>query len=111
MAKDDAASKAARTAMATASGTDLAGFDAQLKTTRMFYQPAEAVAFTTGPELAATMQKVAKFSFDHGLLGEGAASADVVGIGYPGGKTSGDKANVKLRFSEQFMKLAADGKL
>ena len=35
----------ARTAMAKASGTDLAGFESQLKSTRMFYTPAEAVAF------------------------------------------------------------------
>lgn len=34
-----------------------------------------------------------------------------IGIAYPGGKTSGDKAKVKLRFTEQYMKLAADGKL
>ncbi|MEA2669331.1 MAG: NitT/TauT family transport system substrate-binding protein, partial [Chloroflexota bacterium] len=35
--------KAARTAMAKDSGTDLAGFEAQLKTTRMFYTPKDAL--------------------------------------------------------------------
>jgi len=34
MSKNDAAAIAARTTMAKASGTDLAGFDSQLKTTR-----------------------------------------------------------------------------
>ena len=43
--------KAAREAMAKLSGTDLAGFEAQLKTTRMFYTPTEAVAFTTSADL------------------------------------------------------------
>ena len=111
MSKNDAAGKAARDAMAKASGTDLAGFDAQLASTKMFYKPADAVAFTTSAQLPATMQKVAKFSFDHGLLGEGASSENFIGIAYPGGKTSGDKAKVKLRFTDQYMKLAADGKL
>ena len=108
MAGDDAAGKAAREAMAKASGTDLAGFDAQLKATRMFYQPAEAVAFTTGPELAATMEGVRRFSAAHGLMQGG---VDSVGIAFPGGRTLGDKANVKLRFTEEYMKMAANGGL
>ncbi|HSW12259.1 MAG TPA: putative urea ABC transporter substrate-binding protein [Solimonas sp.] len=111
MSKDDAAGKAAKTSMARASGTDLAGFDAQLASTKMFYKPADAVAFASSAQLPATMQKVAKFSFDHGLLGEGAPSEGFIGIAYPGGKTSGDKSRIKLRFTEQYMKLAADGKL
>ncbi len=94
---------AARTAMAKASGTDLAGFDAQLKTTRMFYTPAEAVAFTNSPDLIKTMDYVARFSFDHALLGTGAKSKDAVGIAFPGGKTLGDTANIKLRFDPSFM--------
>src|SRR5260370_14137492 len=53
--------KAARTAMATASGTDLAGFDAQLKTTRMFYTPQDALEFTTGKELPKIMDLVRTF--------------------------------------------------
>jgi NitT/TauT family transport system substrate-binding protein len=111
MTKDDEAGIAARTALAKISGTDLAGYDAQLKTTKLFANPAEAVAFTQSPEVQATMAKVASFSFDHGLLGEGAGSADFIGIGYPGGATSGDAGNVKLRFDDTYMKLAADGAL
>ena len=64
------------TAMAEASGTDLAGFDAQLATTQMFYEPAEAVAFTNDAEAAQTRWSSSrKFLFDHGLLGQGATSA------------------------------------
>jgi len=44
MSSDSEAGKAARTEMAKASGTDLAGYEAQLATTEMFYKPAEAVA-------------------------------------------------------------------
>ncbi|EWY40731.1 lipid kinase [Skermanella stibiiresistens SB22] len=99
------------TAMATASGTDLAGFKSQLATTRMFYTPAEAVAFATSPDLVKSMDLVRNFSFDHGLLGEGSTSVDAVGIAFPGGATLGDTGNVKLRFDADHMKAAADGKL
>lgn len=111
MKQDDEAGKAARTAMAKASGTDLAGFDSQLATTKMFWTPAEALAFAQGPDLPKTMAHVAKFSFDHGLLGEGASSADFIGVGFPGGAVAGDKANLKLRFDDTYMKMAADQKL
>jgi NitT/TauT family transport system substrate-binding protein len=57
------------------------------------------------------MELVRSFSFDHGLLGEGAKSKDAVGIGFAGGKTLGDPKNVKLRFDPTYMKMAADGKL
>lgn len=111
MSKDDAAGIAARTEMAKASGTDLAGYDAQLATTKMFYNAADAVAFTQSADLVQTMAHVAKFSFDHGLLGEGAADAGFIGMAFPGGKTLGDGANTKLRFDATYMQLAADGKL
>jgi NitT/TauT family transport system substrate-binding protein len=111
MSKDDAAGKAARAEMGKASGTDLKGYESQLATTRMFYSPADAVKFTLSPKLVATMDHVRKFSFDHGLLGEGAQSVDAVGMAFPGGKTLGDKANIKLRFTPKYMKMAADGKL
>ena len=52
--------------------------------------PADAYAFTTSPDLVKTMDLVRKFSFDHGLLGEGAKTVDAVGIEFPGGKTLGD---------------------
>jgi len=111
MAAPTAAGKAAREAMAKASGTDLAGFAAQLATTRMFYQPADAVSFSRDPALLRTMDYVRTFSFGHGLLGEGAKSADAVGMAFPDGKTLGDAGNVKLRFDDTYMKMAADGAL
>jgi NitT/TauT family transport system substrate-binding protein len=111
MAKEDAAGKAARQAMAKASGTGLGGFNDQLKTTRMFYDPAEAVAFTRSPSLVRTMDYVRKFSFAHRLLGKGAKSADVVGMSFPGGKHLGSDKNLKLRFDASYMELAAAGKL
>jgi NitT/TauT family transport system substrate-binding protein len=97
--------------MAKASGTDIAGFNSQLATTKMFWTPAEAVAFTTSPNLIKTNDLVRKFSFDHGLLGEGAKSVDVVGLEFPGGKTLGNAKNLKLRFDATYMQMAADGKL
>ncbi|WP_336851815.1 putative urea ABC transporter substrate-binding protein [Pseudescherichia vulneris] len=98
-------------AMAAASGTDLAGYQAQLKTTHLFYTPADNLAFATSGDLAKTMQRVAQFSFDKGLLGDGAQSADFIGMAFPGNVTQGDAGNVKLRFDDSFVKLAADGKL
>jgi NitT/TauT family transport system substrate-binding protein len=68
MSGTDEAASAARTAMAEASGTDLAGYDMQLASTKMFYQPADAVAFSQGPELVTTMDHVRQFSDGHGLL-------------------------------------------
>ena len=108
---DTAEGKAARTAMGAASGTDLAGFDAQLKTTKLFSVAADAVAFTASPDLPKTMDRVRNFLFAKKLLGNDAKSADVIGISYPDGSIAGDKANVKLRFTTEFMKAAADGAL
>lgn len=110
MSATDDKGKKARTEMAVASGTDLAGFDSQLATTQMFYKPAAAVEFTNSPKLKQTMQYVAKFSFDHALLGSTAPNAEFIGIETPAG-VYGNKANIKLRFDPSYMKMAADGKL
>ena len=99
------------TAMAEASGTDLAGYQAQLASTEMFFTPAEAVAFTSGAELPPTMTNVAEFLFDKGILGEGAPSADFVGVEYPDGTITGDANNVTFRFDTTYMQMAADGAL
>ncbi len=111
MKDEGAKGKAAREAMAKASGTDLAGFDAQLKTTRMFYTPADAVKFTTSPELPKIMDLVRTFCFEHNLLGDNVKSKDAVGIAFPGGKVMGSDKNVKMRFDATYMKMAADKKL
>ncbi|AHG49280.1 lipid kinase (plasmid) [Rhizobium leguminosarum bv. trifolii CB782] len=108
---DTTEGKAAREAMGSASGTDLAGFEAQLAATKLFDKPADAVAFTSSPNLPKTMDLVRNFLFEKGLLGNGAPSADVIGIEMPDGKVLGDTGNVKLRFTETYMKAAADGSL
>ena len=111
MSRQDAAGQAARSEMGKMSGTDLAGFDAQLRATRLFTTPKEASDFTRGQTLPKTMRLVADFLFSHHLLGENAKSADVVGMQFPDGAVIGDKNNVKFRFSDQFMDMARDGKL
>jgi NitT/TauT family transport system substrate-binding protein len=103
--------KAAREAMAKLSGTDLPGFEAQLKTTKMFYTPKEAVTFTASPDLVKTMELVRTFSFDHKLLGDNVKNKDAIGITFPGGKSLGSRTNQKLRFDASFMQMAVDGKL
>src|SRR3979490_2921772 len=102
--------KAAREAMAKLSATGLAGFEAQLKTTRMFYTPKDAITFVNGAEMSKVMDLVRTFCFEHNLLGEKVKSKDAIGIEVPG-NVLGSKKNVKLRFDPTYMKLAADGKL
>ncbi|WP_138423594.1 putative urea ABC transporter substrate-binding protein [Maritimibacter alexandrii] len=101
----------ALTAMAEASGTDLEGYKVQLAATEMFYDPADAVAQASSADLPTTMTNVAEFLFDKGILGEGAPSADFVGVAYPDGSTSGDANNVKFRYDATYMQMAADGEL
>jgi NitT/TauT family transport system substrate-binding protein len=107
MEKNDTASKEA---MAKASATDVAGFDAQLKTTMLFTKPADAVKFTKDAKLLKTQEFVAKFLFEHDIF-KGAKKWDAVAMEFPGGKTIGDKSKVKLRFDAAYMEMAAGGKL
>jgi NitT/TauT family transport system substrate-binding protein len=111
MLAKDAKATGALESMAKASGTDLAGFKGQLATTYLYSTPGAALAATKAPDLVKKMDLVRKFSFDHGLLGEGAKTVDAVGIEFPGGLTLGNKANLKLRFDPTYMQMAADGKL
>ena len=111
MKGDSATAKEARTVMAEASGTDLAGYDTQIATTYLYYDPAEAVSFLRDAKLKTIMELVRTFAFDHGLLGEAAKSKDAIGIELPNGEILGDKAHVKLRFNAEYTGMAADGKL
>ena len=111
MALMAAGDEAALTAMAEAAGTDLAGYQMQLDSTQMFYDPAEAVAFTESPDLIQTMDLVRRFSHQHGLLGDGALGIDAVGMAFPDGQTLGDTDNIQLRFTADYMQMAADGAL
>jgi NitT/TauT family transport system substrate-binding protein len=103
--------KEAIQAMAEFAGGTEAEFRAQLRTTNMFYEPAEAAAFGRSDALKKTMEYVRTFCFAHGLFGQGATSKDYVGIRFPDGSTVGDKNNVKLRFDATYMQMAADKKL
>ena len=111
MALMEAGDEAALTAMAEASGTDLAGYKAQLDSTEMFYKPAAGVEFTSSAELPNTMQFVAEFLFEKGILGEAAPSPEFVGVSFPDGSVYGDENNVKLRFDTAYMDMAAKGEL
>jgi NitT/TauT family transport system substrate-binding protein len=111
MASDTPEGREARAAMGAASGTDLAGYEMQLDSTKMFFAPADAAAFARSEDLPKTMNAVRTFLFDHGLLGEGAPSPDVVGIAYPDGSVQGDAGNVKFRFVTDYMDAAAKGAL
>ena len=110
MSGSDKDAEAARTYMAQASGTDLAGYDAQLASTEMFYTPSSALELTNSADLKTTMKNVAEFSFEHGLLGEGAPDAGFIGIETPAG-VYGNASNILLRFDPTYMQMAADGKL
>ena len=57
------------------------------------------------------MTRVRDFSFSQGLFGQGAQSADAVGMAFPGGNTLGDPNNITLRFDEEYMQMAVDGAL
>ena len=111
MTADTEEGAAARAAMGAASGTDQAGFEAQMAATKLFADPAVAVAFTSSAELGATMDLVRAFLFDKGLLTPGATSQDAIGIALPDGTILGDTANVKFRFDTKYMQMAADGTL
>lgn len=111
MTGSDAAAKAAKEAMAKASGTDLAGFDSQLASTRLFDKAPDAEAFTKSATVGTTMDRVRKFLFEKGLLGKNAKSADAVGIELADKSVLGDKKNIKLRFDATYMDAAAKGKL
>lgn len=111
MARDDAAGKAARAQMAHDAGATPEGYDQQLKTTHLYYQPADAVKLANSADLVTVLDRVRQFSFAKGLFGPAATSVDAIGISFAGGKTLGDAGHVKLRFDPTWMQLAADGKL
>jgi NitT/TauT family transport system substrate-binding protein len=111
MARQDAEGAAARAAMAKLAGTTPEAFEGQLATTFLYTDPKAALAAMQSPDLVTTMTRVRDFSFAQGLFGQGAATADAVGMGFPGGKTLGDANAITLRFDPTFMQLAADGGL
>jgi NitT/TauT family transport system substrate-binding protein len=109
--RDDAQGRAARAQMAKLSGTDLAGFEGQLKTTHLFVDPKDAAAFTLDPALVTATDRVRHFSFEHGLFGQAAHSVDDIGVAFPSGRVLGAPDNVKLRFDATYVTQAANGQL
>jgi len=97
--------------MSRQAGATVAEFKSQIRTTAMFYQAFKAVKFTSSKELKKTMDFVRTFSFDNGLYGNNAKSKNLVGMQFSDGSVMGDKGNIKLRFTDKYMKMAADGKL
>ncbi len=97
----EAGDENALTIMADAAGTDLEGYKNQLDATYLYTDPAEAIELMESPELLEAMERVAEFSFQHGLLGDMAPNAEVVGIETPSG-VFGDESNVLLRFDPSF---------
>ena len=59
---------------------------------------AEAYQFVARDAIIKNMDLVRKFSFEHGILRQGAGSPDAVGIQFPAGKMLGDPRNIKMRF-------------
>lgn len=111
MSRNDEQGRQARAAMAKLSGADLAGFEAQLKTTALYATPKAALDFMTGPQIVAANDRVRTFSFANGLFGAGARSVDDIGIQFAGGKVLGNGQNIKLRFDPTYVSAAAAGQL
>lgn len=108
---DTAKGREVRAYLGEASGTDREGYEAQLDGMKMFYTPDAAIDFISSDQAYEAMDSVRQFSFEKGLLGEGAASADFVGIEFPGDRILGDESNLNLRFDTTYMQMAADDAL
>ncbi len=96
-------------AMAEAAGTDVAGYKKQLEATHLYTDPSRAAALMNSDDLLSTMQKIAEFSYKHGLLGPMAPGPDFVGIQTPAG-IYGDKSNVMMHFDPSYTENYAQSK-
>lgn len=99
----------AKTVMAEAGGSDLAEYNAQLKTTAMFYKAASAAAYTKSAEVEKNMILVRNFCSKHKLLG--VDDKDKLGILFADGSTLGDANNILFTFDASYMEMAATGEL
>ncbi len=97
--------------LADMSGSSVEEYQAQLDSTKMYYEAQEAYELLTSKRHQTTWDFVRTFSFDVGLFGEMAASKDFVGIEFPDGTILGDPENVKLRINAEFTKMAVEGQL
>lgn len=106
-----AASQAAITGSAAASGDSVASYKEQLRTTYLFSTPKSAVDFSESPTLKQKMDLVRQFCFRHQLLGQNITSVDDVAIRYPDGSVQGKSDRVRLRMDSTYMRMAEQGKL
>jgi len=106
-----AASQAAISGSASASGDSVASYKEQLRTTYLFSTPKSAVEFSESPTIKQKMDLVRQFCFRHQLLGQNITSVNDVGIRYPDGSVQGKGDRVRLRIDSSYMKLAEQGKL
>lgn len=97
--------------MAQSAGGTVEEFEAQLRTTALYTDAAQMLAFAQSAELKQTMDRVRQFSFAKGLYGDGAATADQVGIAFADGTVLGDAGNVRLRFPTEIVEAASRGEL
>ncbi len=97
--------------MAKIAGNTDQAFRSQLKTTAMYYHAKDAADFAKSENLKKTMEYVRTFTFDHGLFGQNASSKDFIGVEFPDATVMGSKRNVKLRFTDKYMRMAAEGKI
>ena len=111
MMSDDEAGAEARSAMAALAGTTREVFESQLETTFLYTDPEAAVAAASDDALVETMTRVRDFSLSQGLFGQGARSADAIGMEFPGGVILGNPDNVTLRFDATYMQMAANEEL
>ena len=106
----EAGNKEVIAALAKQAGGSVEDFTSQLKTTHMFWTPADAVKFTKDAKLRETMEKVIKFSFNNGVF-DGPKSVDEMGVKFPDGGVLYNPKNVMLTFDPFTMQEAADGKI
>jgi len=107
--KGDAKADEAIAQMAQGAGTKPESLREQMATTYFYVNASDAAAYAESPDLLTVTDRVRQFSFSKGLFGPQARSVDAIGIAFPGGKTLGDKDQVKLRFDPTYMKMAATG--
>jgi NitT/TauT family transport system substrate-binding protein len=77
----------------------------------MFYTPQSGVQMGSSPDLKKTMDLVRHFCFSHGLLGDKTKSPDEVAVQFADGSVLGKADRVRFRFSNEYMQMAAQGKL
>ena len=82
-----------------------------IATTHLYSAPTDAYVYMTSDAVMQTMDSVRRFSFEHGILGQGASSVDAIGIQFPNGKLLGNPRNIKMRIDASFTKQLLDGTL